>query len=336
MLSRRLLRPASRQGLHLLGAARLLTKNVLASRGENGCGRQTRSTIKTRELVTERRCRASDFPDRVRERCREADERGSPEQRPKRSLRGGLTGTTRTLRPRVGPVQRRPRAAPAAATWGTPRASPCPSLRDRTIAPRTSARACQRAQASAAARLRPECRSPDAATDRRLLPRLSRRLAEALAGARKATDDTNGGDANAFSASVVQGVSANLCDALATLTEALPMLGVSVVWARTQSRDELRTVVRFPAHDGPILREASRALRGRVIDAPPPLGAAGGFAAHLDTGSPPCPRFSGTRPWTDQLARRTGHPPEQPRCRHPQCRPLNGGPEPGPWPLLAW
>ena len=61
------------------------------------------------------------------------------------------------------------------------------------------------------------------------------------------------------------------------------MLDVSVVWARTHPRDELRTVVRFPAHDGPILREASRALRGRVIDAPPPLGAAGGFAAHLDT-----------------------------------------------------
>ena len=40
-------------------------------------------------------------------------------------------------------------------------------------------------------------------------------------------------------------------------------------------------MVRFAAHDGPILREASRALR--VIDAPPPLGAAEGFAAHLDT-----------------------------------------------------
>ena len=61
------------------------------------------------------------------------------------------------------------------------------------------------------------------------------------------------------------------------------MLDVSVVWARTHPRDELRTVVRFAAHDGPILREANRALRGRVIDAPPPLGAAEGFAAHLDT-----------------------------------------------------
>ena len=57
------------------------------------------------------------------------------------------------------------------------------------------------------------------------------------------------------------------------------MLDVRVVWARTDPREELRTVVRFAAHDGPILREASRALR--VIDAPPPLGAAEGFAAHL-------------------------------------------------------
>ena len=93
--------------------------------------------------------------------------------------------------------------------------------------------------------------------------RVTRRLAEALARTRRATDDTNRGDANAFPASVGQGVSANLCDALATLTETLPELDVSVVWARTHPRNELRTVVRFAAHDGPILREASRALRDR-------------------------------------------------------------------------
>ena len=93
--------------------------------------------------------------------------------------------------------------------------------------------------------------------------RVTRRLAEALTGARKATDDTNGGNANAFPAAVRHGVSANLCDALATLTETLPKLDVSVVWARTHPRNELRTEVRFATHDGPILREASRALRIR-------------------------------------------------------------------------
>ena len=93
--------------------------------------------------------------------------------------------------------------------------------------------------------------------------RVTRRLAEALAAARKATDDTNGGDSGAFLASVSQGVSANLCEALATLTEALPALEVSVVWARTWPRDEARTATRFTAHDAPVLREAGRAFRSR-------------------------------------------------------------------------
>ena len=80
--------------------------------------------------------------------------------------------------------------------------------------------------------------------------RVSTRLAEALAGARKATDSTNGGDARAFPASVDQGVSANLCDALATLTETVPSIDVSVVWARTHPRNELRTVSDSPLTTG--------------------------------------------------------------------------------------
>ena len=93
--------------------------------------------------------------------------------------------------------------------------------------------------------------------------RVTKRLAEALAGARKATDDTSGGHPDAFLAAVSQGVSANLCEALARLTETLPKLDVSFVWARTQPRDEARTVMRFAAHDAPILREAGRVLRSR-------------------------------------------------------------------------
>ena len=93
--------------------------------------------------------------------------------------------------------------------------------------------------------------------------RVTRRLAEALAAARKATDDTNGGNSVAFLASVNHGVSANLCEALATLTEALPALDVSVVWARTWPQDETRTATRFAAHDAPVLREAGRAFRSR-------------------------------------------------------------------------
>ena len=59
------------------------------------------------------------------------------------------------------------------------------------------------------------------------------------------------------------GVSANLCEALATLTEALSALDISVVWARTWPQDEARTVTRFAAHDAPVLREAGRAFRNR-------------------------------------------------------------------------
>ena len=93
--------------------------------------------------------------------------------------------------------------------------------------------------------------------------RVTRRLAEALGAARMATDDTNGGNLVAFLASVNHGVSANLCEALATLTEALPALDISVVWARTWPQDEVRTVTRFAAHDAPVLREAGRAFRSR-------------------------------------------------------------------------
>ena len=106
--------------------------------------------------------------------------------------------------------------------------------------------------------------SPDSGTcDAPFERRVSMRLAEALAGTRKAIDKTNGGDATAFPTSVDEGVSAELCDALRRLTETVPSIDVSVVWARTRPRNELRTVVRFAAHDGPILREASRAFRSR-------------------------------------------------------------------------
>ena len=94
--------------------------------------------------------------------------------------------------------------------------------------------------------------------------RVTRRLADALAAARKATDDTNGGNSGAFLASVNHGVSANLCEALATLAETLSALDIRVVWARTWPRDEARTTTRFAAHDAPVLREAGRAFRSRA------------------------------------------------------------------------
>ena len=93
--------------------------------------------------------------------------------------------------------------------------------------------------------------------------RVTTRLVEALAATRRATDDTNAGSSNAFVAAVPEGVSANLCEALATLTETLRELDISVVWAQTYPRDEGRYAMRFISHDAPILREASRAFRSR-------------------------------------------------------------------------
>ena len=93
--------------------------------------------------------------------------------------------------------------------------------------------------------------------------RVTARLVEALAAVRKATDDTSGGVSDAFLAAVRRGVSANMCEALVTLTETLPLLDISVVWARTWPREQARHVTRFASHDAPILRAASEAFRSR-------------------------------------------------------------------------
>lgn len=93
--------------------------------------------------------------------------------------------------------------------------------------------------------------------------RLTRRLTGALEAARTATGQTVVGDADAFSQAVEEGVSANLCDALATLIEPFPALDVSVTWARTLPRKTARKTVRFGRSDAPILREAARSFRNR-------------------------------------------------------------------------
>ena len=92
---------------------------------------------------------------------------------------------------------------------------------------------------------------------------VTRRLADALAATREATEKTVGGDADAFSEAVESGVSANLCEALVKLIEPFSLLDVSLVWARTHPMSTARNVVRFASHDAPILREAARSFRDR-------------------------------------------------------------------------
>ena len=92
---------------------------------------------------------------------------------------------------------------------------------------------------------------------------VTRRLADALAATREATEKTVGGDAGAFSEAVASGVSANLCEALVKLIEPFSILDISLVWARTHPMSVARNVVRFASHDAPILREAARSFRYR-------------------------------------------------------------------------
>ena len=93
--------------------------------------------------------------------------------------------------------------------------------------------------------------------------RITKRLAEALTATREATEKTIGGDDNAFTTAVSQGISANLCEALAELIEPSPALDVSLSWARTRPRERARDVIRFDNDDASILREAARAFRNR-------------------------------------------------------------------------
>ena len=89
--------------------------------------------------------------------------------------------------------------------------------------------------------------------------RVTTRLAEALEATRDATERTAGGDAEAFPAAVVHGVSANLCDALVTLINPFYLLDVNLVWART--RPKSRAIASFGEGDLPVLQEAARLFR---------------------------------------------------------------------------
>lgn len=91
--------------------------------------------------------------------------------------------------------------------------------------------------------------------------RMTRRLIEALTAARKATERTSAGDADAFPEAMARGASANLCDAVATLIEPFGGIDVGLTWARTWPAETARETVRFGAFDAPILREAARRFR---------------------------------------------------------------------------
>ena len=94
--------------------------------------------------------------------------------------------------------------------------------------------------------------------------RMTRRLSEALAATRDATERATACDGTAFAESVGKGVSANLCDALIKLIGPFPTLELSVAWALTRPVGPPRREFRFGKADAAVLDEAARRLRNRV------------------------------------------------------------------------
>lgn len=94
--------------------------------------------------------------------------------------------------------------------------------------------------------------------------RMTRRLFEAVEGARHATERAAAGDERAFEHAVSGGVSANLCEALVRIIDPFPTLDIGISWARTRPVETSDTVIRFGRADAPLLQEAARLLRERA------------------------------------------------------------------------
>ncbi len=92
--------------------------------------------------------------------------------------------------------------------------------------------------------------------------RVTRVLTRALDAARIALFETNRGRGqSAFDAAIKDGVSANLCEAVAAITELGSGSDISVMWARTRPTPEPSTRVSFSRDDGAILKEVARQFR---------------------------------------------------------------------------
>lgn len=93
--------------------------------------------------------------------------------------------------------------------------------------------------------------------------KVTKRLAEALVATRDATEQSAAGEESAFNDVIVQGVSANLCEALVKLIGPFSSVDTNLVWARTRPMEIKKRTVQFASHDVPILREAARAFHER-------------------------------------------------------------------------
>lgn len=93
---------------------------------------------------------------------------------------------------------------------------------------------------------------------------VTRRLVDGLEAARDAIERANrGAQFSVFEEAVRRGVSANLCEAAASLIERGHGLDVSVTWAQTRRAPEKRRSVVFTPSDADVLKEAARVFRDR-------------------------------------------------------------------------
>lgn len=101
---------------------------------------------------------------------------------------------------------------------------------------------------------------------------VTRRLVQALEASNEAVEQAHSGDgARAFERAVASGVSANLCGAVARLTEHSRELEISVSWAKTRPTPEGQSSIRFSASDADAFKEAERIFRSREPRAGIPL-----------------------------------------------------------------
>jgi hypothetical protein len=93
---------------------------------------------------------------------------------------------------------------------------------------------------------------------------VTRRLGDALRACRNAIElATTGNGLDAFESAVQVGVSANLCEAIATVVEQTNQLDISLTWAKTRPAPESSRTIRFSQSDGEVLKEAARTYRAR-------------------------------------------------------------------------
>jgi hypothetical protein len=93
---------------------------------------------------------------------------------------------------------------------------------------------------------------------------VTRVLCDGIRAARDAIVASNRGDGiNAFYGAVQMGVSANLCEAIASIVDRADGADISITWAQTRPAPIRRATVSFKRSDSEILKEAARQFRLR-------------------------------------------------------------------------